>query len=430
MGPGRRGAGANPASSSAAGGTPLSRPWMAACSGRGRGASGTGTGGSPVERVRVDEPHGTGLAQVMVWPHGPVADARLARGPLLSGDGAAVAHELFFAAVDEVCERYRPLTLIVEPPAPLPLTDSEEAAGFERGTQRWCGPGWTLVVPLLDDQALLAQMHKRRRYDVRLGQRRGVVVEQVTPDATQLMTFYALLQDTARRTEYSFEPLSYYESLVRHLADETLLLFARTEGGVAAAAIVTCFGNEAAYLFAASSTKLRVTGATAYLCSTRRCAWREPVAAPGTTCGAFRTRIHPRSRETSRDRAAATGKGFTTSRRASGASASRTRRLWSGATRRSRSGRPGGETNSVRFEPPRTLLIGRRQPFSATRLVTGRLLSARPAQAPRSRPSLWAWKIPLPHVLARCNRVTPHNTTSRSGSVACVDEVWPSFINL
>jgi peptidoglycan pentaglycine glycine transferase (the first glycine) len=220
--------------------------------------------GFMVERVRVDGPHGTGLAQVMVWPHAPVADARLARGPLLSGDGAAVAHELF-AAVDEVCERYRPLTLIVEPPAPLPLTDSEEAAGFERGAQRWCCPGRTLVVPLLDDQALLAQTHKRRRYDVRLGQRRGVVVEQVTPDAAGLMTFYALVQDTAQRIEFSPEPLSYYESFMRHLADESLLLFARTEGGVAAAAIVTCFGNEATYLFGASSTKLRVTGATAYL---------------------------------------------------------------------------------------------------------------------------------------------------------------------
>src|ERR687897_93262 len=90
--------------------------------------------GFTVERVRVDGPHGTGLAQVMVWPHGPVAEARL------------------------------------------------------------------------------AQMHKRRRYDVRLGQRRGVVVEQVTPDAAGLMTFYALFQDTARRIEYSSEPLSYYES--------------------------------------------------------------------------------------------------------------------------------------------------------------------------------------------------------------------------
>jgi peptidoglycan pentaglycine glycine transferase (the first glycine) len=220
--------------------------------------------GFTVERVRVDGPHGTGLAQVMVWPHAPVADARLARGPLLSGDGAAVAHELF-AAVDEVCERYCPLTLIVEPPAPLALTDSEEAAGFERGSQRWCCPGRTVVVPLLDDQALLAQMHKRTRYDVRLGQRRGVVVEQAAPDAAGLMTFYALLQDTARRTEFAIEPLSYYESFVRHLADETLLLFARTEGGVAAAAIVTCFGKEAAWHDGASSTELRVKGATAYL---------------------------------------------------------------------------------------------------------------------------------------------------------------------
>jgi predicted N-acyltransferase len=220
--------------------------------------------GFTVERVRVDGPRGTGLAQVMVWPHGPVADARLARGPLLSGGRAAVTHELF-AAVDEVCERYRPVTLIVEPPAPLPLTDSEEAAGFERRAQRWCCPGRTLVVPLLDDEALLRRMRKKTRQQVRRPERRGVTVEQVAPDAAGLVTFYALHEDTARRTEFSIEALSHYESFMRHLADEAVLLFARTERGVAAGLIITCFGNEAISLFGGSSTKLRVPGATACL---------------------------------------------------------------------------------------------------------------------------------------------------------------------
>jgi lipid II:glycine glycyltransferase (peptidoglycan interpeptide bridge formation enzyme) len=175
-----------------------------------------------------------------------------------------VAHELF-AAVDEVCERYRPLTLIVEPAGRLPLTDSEKAAGFKRRAQRWCCPGRTVVVPLLDDESLLRRMHKKTRQQVRRAERDGVVVEQVAPDAAALMTFYALLDDTARRTEFSIEELSYYESFMRHLADEAVLLFARTERGVAAGLIITCFGNEGANLFSASSTVLRVKGATAYL---------------------------------------------------------------------------------------------------------------------------------------------------------------------
>ena len=224
------------------------------------------SGGYEVERIRVGGPAGTGLAQVLIWPHGPAAEARLARGPVLSGgdDGAAVARELF-AAIDEVCEGYRAFTLTVEPPAPLPLAGTEETAGFVRGAGRWCCPGRTVVVPLLDDESLLARMRKQTRYDVRLGHRRGVVVEEAVPNAAGIMTFYALLQDTARRNEFSIEPLSYYEDFMRHLADEVLLLFARTDEGVVAGAIVTCFGNEAVYHFGASSTELRVTGATAYL---------------------------------------------------------------------------------------------------------------------------------------------------------------------
>ncbi len=221
--------------------------------------------GFTVERIRVDGPTGTGLAQILVWPHGPVAEARLARGPVLSGrDKAAVARELF-AAIDEVCERHRPLTLTVEPSAPLPLRDAEGASGFVRGAGRWCCPGRTVVVPLLDDEALLRRMRKKTRQQVRRPERRGVTVEQLTPDAAGLMTLYALLQDTARRTEFSIEPLSYYEGFVRHLADEAILLFARTEGGVAAGLLITCFGHEAISHFGGSSSELRVPGATACL---------------------------------------------------------------------------------------------------------------------------------------------------------------------
>jgi peptidoglycan pentaglycine glycine transferase (the first glycine) len=219
-------------------------------------------GGYEVERIRVDGSRGTGLAQVLIWPHGP--EAHLAWGPALSGNRAAVARELF-AAVDEVCEgRQRPLTLTVEPPAPLPLLGSEEAAGFVRSAGRWCCNGRTVVVPLLDDEALLRRMRKKTRQQVRGAKRRGVAVYSGRGEAG-LATFYTLLKETAQRNEFNLEEFSYYEAFMRHLTDEALLLFTRTEAGVAAGLIVTCFGNEAISHFGGSSTELRVPGVTAYL---------------------------------------------------------------------------------------------------------------------------------------------------------------------
>jgi len=217
-------------------------------------------GGVVIERVRVDGPHGTGLAQLLIMPHRPAAEAYLPHGPVLSTEGMTRA---LFTAVDEVCERYRPLTLTVEPLAPL--TGTQEAAPFARREERWCCPSRTMVVPLLDDESLLQRMRKKTRQQVRRSERRGIRVEQVTPNAANLMTFYALLDETARRTEFDIEPLSYYESFMRHLAEEAILLFAHTEGGVAAGLIITCFGHEAIAHFGASSTNLRVPGTTAYL---------------------------------------------------------------------------------------------------------------------------------------------------------------------
>ena len=217
-------------------------------------------GGVAIERVRVDGPHGTGLAQLLIWPHGSGAEAYLPRGPVLSADGVAQA---LFAAVNEVCERYRPLTLAVEPPASL--TSTEKAALFVRREERWCCPSRTIVVTLLDDEPLLGRMRKKTRQQIRRSARRGIRVEQVVPNAANLMTFYALLRETSRRNEFDIEPLSYYEVFMRHLAEEAILLFASTAEGVAAGLIITCYGHEAVAHFGASSTKLRVPGTTAYL---------------------------------------------------------------------------------------------------------------------------------------------------------------------
>jgi lipid II:glycine glycyltransferase (peptidoglycan interpeptide bridge formation enzyme) len=222
-------------------------------------------GGYVVERVRVDGTDGTGLAQLLIWPHGdPPVEAHLPWGPILAGDRAAAARELF-AALDDICEPHRPLVLTVEPPEPLPLADLPEAAGFAPAPGRWCCNGRTVVVPLLDDESLLRRMRSKTRQQVRQLARRGVMIDQVPPDAVTLAAFYALLEETARRNEFPIEPVSYYEDFLRHLGEAAVLLVARTEEGLAAGLIITCFGREGIAHFGASSTELRVPGATAAL---------------------------------------------------------------------------------------------------------------------------------------------------------------------
>ncbi len=47
--------------------------------------------GRRVERVRVDGPSGTGMAQILFHHLGPVSIAYVPRGPIFSGDADAVA---------------------------------------------------------------------------------------------------------------------------------------------------------------------------------------------------------------------------------------------------------------------------------------------------------------------------------------------------
>jgi hypothetical protein len=61
-------------------------------------------------------------------------------------------------------------------------------------------------------------------------------------------------------------------------------------------------------------------------CTSKRCAWPVPAAARGSTCGVFLMKTRPQSRGSiPKDRVAAIGEGFTTSRWVWGATSSRPR---------------------------------------------------------------------------------------------------------
>ena len=211
-----------------------------------------------VERVRLDGADGFGLAQILLKHRGPLSLAYVPRGPAVRG-GEATTRALI-AAVDDCCRRHRALSVIVEPDRPLPLSGRLRQAGFVRGPGHF-QPVRTVKVPLLDDESLVAQMHAKTRYNLRLAQRRGVVVERAVPDAAAVTTFYDLLGDTSGRNEFGIHARAYYDDFVALFRDSSVLLFALVDGAVAAGAIAACFGDEGVYMYGASSTRHRAHAA-------------------------------------------------------------------------------------------------------------------------------------------------------------------------
>jgi len=219
--------------------------------------------GWDVERVAIESGGQPAFAQILFQHRGPVSIGYLPRGPVLGDGDPALAAELF-NAVDERARRHRAISLIVEPDRSLPFTGRYRDAGFVQGPPH-IQPSRTVKVPLLDDEALLNQMHQKTRYNVRLAQRRGVVARQATPDPDSLETFYGLLADTAGRNDFGIHQAAYYSDFMRLFGDRAILLFALIDGVAVAGLVAAWFGREAIYMYGASSTKHRAHGAGFFL---------------------------------------------------------------------------------------------------------------------------------------------------------------------
>lgn len=215
--------------------------------------------GWAVERHAVVEADGeVAQAQILSRRRGPFGVGYIPRGPSLGEAGAETVKALFRAA-DARAREGRTLFTVVEPDRPLPLTGRFKQAGFVRGGEH-IQPGRTVKVPLPADDALLAQMRQNTRYSVRLAQRRGVEIARLG-DGPTVDDFYALLTDTADRNSFGVHTKAYYADFLSVFGDDALCLFAYADGALAAALIAARFGEEAIYMYGASSTQNRAHGA-------------------------------------------------------------------------------------------------------------------------------------------------------------------------
>jgi len=211
------------------------------------------------ERVSVATDAGGGHAQVLFRRKGPVSLGYIPRGPVLIGDAPRVWPALL-REVDAAARRHRAITVIIEPNGPLGLAGTYRDAGVVAGPAH-LQPGRTVKVALADDDAMLKQMHQKTRYNVRLAMRRGVEIERRPSDDASLQQYYRLMEDTSERNEFGIHAYDYYADFMRTFGDQAQLFFALADGHVASVLIAAAFGDEAIYMYGASSTEHRAHGA-------------------------------------------------------------------------------------------------------------------------------------------------------------------------
>ncbi|MDQ4045629.1 MAG: aminoacyltransferase [Chloroflexota bacterium] len=212
------------------------------------------------ERALVHDGNGVAMAQVLFRRKGPVSMGYVPRGPLLDGDTEALWPALM-QVIDAMARHHRAISVIFEPNRPLPLAGTFFDYGLVKGPEHF-QPERTVKVPLLDDEALLKQMHQKTRYSVRLAARRGVEFRTLPSSQDQIARFYELMQDTSRRNEFGIHALDYYADFLDLFGDDAVLMGAWSdEGNLAAMLIAGMFGSEAIYMYGGSSTKHRAHGA-------------------------------------------------------------------------------------------------------------------------------------------------------------------------
>jgi lipid II:glycine glycyltransferase (peptidoglycan interpeptide bridge formation enzyme) len=187
----------------------------------------------------------------------PIGLGRLAyvpRGPLVDwADEEQVA--ALVAALDHRARSRGVSALTVEPNLAdeLPHRERLRALGFHPSPFSAVQPRRTLVVDISpDEDAILAGMKSKTRYNVRLAARRGVAVREARE--ADLPAFHALMDATAARNRFGIHTSSYYEAAYRLFVpwDGARLLVAEVEGEAVAALMVFALPPRAWYFYGAS----------------------------------------------------------------------------------------------------------------------------------------------------------------------------------
>lgn len=178
-------------------------------------------------------------------PHGPVANHEL-----------GIMNQGLIEKILEIAKKEKVIFIRLEPPIPhysLPITR------YPLLKIAHVQPKRVLALDLTkSEDELLAAMHEKTRYNIRLAEKKNLILKNETFE-----NFWKLTEETTARDKFRPHPKKYYESMLRNISGDgkngmrVELKIAYFENHPTAAAIIGYFGDTATYLHGASSQEHR-----------------------------------------------------------------------------------------------------------------------------------------------------------------------------
>jgi hypothetical protein len=107
------------------------------------------------------------------------------------------------------------------------------------------------------EEQLLADMHPKARYNIKLAQRHGVVVEEDNSDAA-FERYWTLMEETTHRQGFYAHDKTYHENMWKMLKEKIAHLFvAKYQGEIVTAWIVWKYWDKLYYPYGASTDKYK-----------------------------------------------------------------------------------------------------------------------------------------------------------------------------
>jgi lipid II:glycine glycyltransferase (peptidoglycan interpeptide bridge formation enzyme) len=177
----------------------------------------------------------------------------LPRGPVGNGDWAD-----FWPRVDQLCCKERAVFLRLEPDIWEPISEGfvqSQLPGFVQSQQTVQPPRTILIDLRQDDEDILMEMKSKTRYNIRLAERKDVVVHQ----SEDVDAFHRMMLTTGTRDAFGVHSREYYQRAYDVFAPlgACVLLIAEFDGQPLAGLMAFAHGDTAWYFYGASTDEER-----------------------------------------------------------------------------------------------------------------------------------------------------------------------------
>lgn len=187
------------------------------------------------------------------------------RGPVVKIDEELYCRTLF-AGAERIARQHGAIFLKIDPDVPVTNENFRsilQRSGFKKNETgldfEGVQPAFVFqldITPPADE--LLAAMHGKTRYNIKLAQKKGVTIRQAT-GKEDLPVFYAVLKETAERDRFLIRGYEYFEMIWDQMVENGLgrIFLGEYQGKVIAATLALVLGPKTWYLYGASSNDYR-----------------------------------------------------------------------------------------------------------------------------------------------------------------------------